>query len=443
MEASSSRQACAGFIILGGLLWQILLFTGAPLSPLPVGYALWLAVLLLWRDIPTRTRRQAGILAGLGLGMLLVASLYYHAEIAWPRMLHGNTYVVAMLVGVSFISLIGPARPQRRTINGRRGTASTWLSVHLLGAILNLSTVFMVGDRLKALSQAGQRDQAQPSLSEPQLLALNRGLSSAAFWSPFFASMGVVMSLAPQMDFAWILAFGLPLGALSGVLTSFELGRRFDLSMTPGFAMSPGNLLMPIVMAALVMLFHYGLTPELTIVSIITFLLPAAALITNLPRGVAWTRRRLLNHTRQRLPGMRGELTLFLAAGLFTLGLSGLIDSATGGEWVLFAHFGATEATLSYVAIVLSALAGLHPIIGVSILASMLDLEGSRYTLLAFVSLASWAVGTSVGPLSGINLSLQGRYGISGYRTMRLNAPYALVMSLAVVAAIALLDQLL
>lgn len=93
----------------------------------------------------------------------------------------------------------------------------------------------------------------------------------------------------------------------------------------------------------------------------------------------------------------------------------------------------------SFAAIALSALAGLHPIIGVSVLASTLTLEGAEQTLFAFVALAAWAVGTSVGPLSGINLSLQGRYGMSGYRMMRHNLLYAAVMSAFVLVAIALL----
>ena len=51
------------------------------------------------------------------------------------------------------------------------------------------------------------------------------------------------------------------------------------------------------------------------------------------------------------------------------------------------------------------------------------------------------SVGTAVGPLSGINLSLQGRYGISGYRMMKHNLHYALVMSALVLVAIACLAQ--
>ncbi|CAM3305762.1 hypothetical protein [Halomonas lysinitropha] len=428
------RHALAGGLILTGLILQVAQFTG--LFPLAhaVSYCLWLATALLWVDIPRRTRRQAGILAALGLGLLVMARTWHGARIDWPGILDGNTYVVAMLVGVSFIGLIGNlrgrSRPAGKALTGARGVLGTWLGVHLLGSILNLSTVFMVGDRLER----------RGPLTTPQLLGLNRGLSSAALWSPFFASMGVVMTLAPAMHYAIILAFGLPLAMVSGMLTVGELSRRFELADTAGFSLSPRSLLMPVCMAGLVMLFHYVITPTLSIVSIITFLLPGVALLSNLPRGARWTLRRVHQHTLNRLPAMRSEISLFLCAGLLTQGLSSFITAATDSTWTLFAHFGPLEAVASFLTIVLSAVAGLHPIIGVSVLASMLDLDAGQQTLFAFVGLASWAVGTSVGPLSGINLSLQGRYGVSGTTMMRHNLGYAAVMALLVVVSIIGLD---
>ncbi|WP_302138810.1 hypothetical protein [Halomonas alkalicola] len=431
---TSLRHAIAGGLILAGLVLQVLRLMGLPIALPAVSYAFWLAVVLLWPDLKRGNRRQAGILAGLGMALALVAALFHGAEIAWHRLLDGNSYVVAMLVGVSFITLIGTrqghAAPPGSAVTGRRGTGGTWLGVHLLGAVLNLSTVFMVGDRLRRHGE----------LTLPQLLALNRGLSSAALWSPFFASMGVVMTLAPEMRFTTILALGLPLGMLAGTLSLLDLSRRFDLTEVAGYSLSPRSLLMPVGMATLVLLFHYVLTPALSIVSIITFLLPAVALLANLPRGPRWTLRRVRSHTLERLPAMRGEIALFLCAGLLTQGLSAFIGALTGSQWTLFAHFGAPQAVASFLAIVASAAAGLHPIIGVSVLASMLELEGSRQTLFAFVALASWAVGTSVGPLSGINLSLQGRYGVSGGVMMRHNLGYAAALSALVVGAILLLD---
>ncbi len=430
----SLRHALAGGLILTGLALQVMRLAGLPVALGAVSLSLWLGVVLLWRDLGRRNRLQAGALAGTGLVLLLAAALVFDAEIAWLGILDGNSYVVAMLVGVSFIGLIGSRRGHAplpgSAVTGRRGTAGTWLGVHLLGAVLNLSTVFMVGDRLRRHGE----------LSLPQLLALNRGLSSAALWSPFFASMGVVMTLAPEMRFASVLAVGLPLGLAAGALSLADLSRRFALAEVPGYSLSPGSLMMPVAMAVLVLLFHYRLTPSLSIVSIITFLLPAVALASNLPRGPRWTLRRVRGHALERLPAMRGEISLFLCAGLLTQGLSAFIAAVTGSQWTLFEHFGAPQAALSFLAIVASAVAGLHPIIGVSVLASMLELPGSRQTLFAFVALAAWAVGTSVGPLSGINLSLQGRYGISGGVMMRHNLGYAAALSALVVGAIILLD---
>jgi hypothetical protein len=421
-------------LILAGLLMQIGRQAGLGTMLPTVGPLLWLGMLLLWPDLPRRTRWQAGSLAAIGMGLLVAARLLYGTRIDWLHSLEGNTHVVAMLVGVSFIGLIGnrsgSSRPLGRAVTGPLGLVGTWLGVHLLGTILNLSTVFMIGDRLAR----------RGPLTQPQLLALNRGLSSAALWSPFFASMGVVMTLAPELHFASVLAFGLPLAACAGLITLVELSRRFDLDSVAGYSLSPRSLLMPGSMAALVMLFHYVLTPDLSIVGIITFLLPGIALASNLPAGPGFTARRVRQHVLWRLPAMRGEVSLFLCAGLLTQGLSTLIDAATGSEWTLFDHFGAGEAVASFLAIVASAVAGLHPIIGVSVLASMLDLSGGRQTLFACMGLAAWAVGTSVGPLSGINLSLQGRYGVSGYRMMRHNLGYAGIMSGLVAVGLMVLE---
>lgn len=431
------RHALAGSLILAGLLLQVAQFANRLPMAHAVGYALWLATALLWIDIPRRTRYQAGGLALLGVGLLVTARAWHGAAVDWPGMLDGNTYVVAMLIGVSFIGLIGNLRghtpPPGQALTGVRGMVGTWLGVHLLGAILNLSTVFMVGDRLER----------RAPLAMPQLLGLNRGLSSAALWSPFFASMGVVMTLAPEMHYATILAFGLPLAMASGLLTVAEMSRRFPLDETAGFSLAPRSLLMPVSLALLVMLFHYVLTPALSIVSIITFLLPSVALLANLPRGPRWTLRRVHQHTLVRLPAMRGEVALFLCAGLLTHGLSTFISAATDSTWALFPHFGAWQAVASFLAIIASAVVGLHPIIGVSVLASMLDLDAGRQTLFAFVGLAAWAVGTSIGPLSGINLSLQGRYGVNGTTMMRHNLGYAAIMALLVVMALLVLEATL
>lgn len=436
------RRTLAGLCLLAGLIIRIVQIAGQEFASNlsdsqafnPVGYALWLGVLLLLPDLPRRSRIQAGSLAGVGIALLLLAWLVLDADIHWLNLPNSNGNVVTMLVGVSFIGLISGLRGNHRSsgkpVTGRRGLFGTWLGAHLLGSILNLSTLFMIGDRL---SRHGP-------LTTPQLLALNRGFCAAALWSPFFAAMAVVMGLTPQLDYSQVLVHGMVLSLCAALFSIIEIPRRFDLSHTPGFSMSPGSLFMPISMAGLVMVFHYQLTPSLPILAIITFLLPGIALLFNLIKGVRWTAARLQQHTQERLPAMRGEVSLFLCAGLLTQGLTAFADAATNGGWHLFPEFGPAQASISFVAIVASALIGLHPIIGISVLASVAGLASeNQQTLFALACLAAWGVGTSVGPLSGTNLSLQGRYGISGGLLMRHNLVYAAVMSVLVIISLWLL----
>ena len=111
MQETTIRQRLAGILIALALLLQIAGFTGWVSTVLAVSYLLWLGVVLLWRDIPRRSRLQAAVLIAVGLGMLLVARFIYGATIDWPSMLTGNTFVVAMLVVVSFRCSVKTAQP--------------------------------------------------------------------------------------------------------------------------------------------------------------------------------------------------------------------------------------------------------------------------------------------------------------------------------------------
>ncbi|WP_240470541.1 hypothetical protein [Halomonas halocynthiae] len=433
------RRALAGLCLLAGLLIRIAqiaqqtLVNNAldSLTFNPVGYAMWLGVLLLLPDLPRRARIQAGSLAGIGASLLVLTWLMFDTNINWLDLPNSNGNVVTMLVGVSFIGLVSGIRRHHQTTKqpatGKYGLTGTWLGVHLLGSVLNLSALFMIGDRLSR----------HAPLTTPQVLALNRGFCAAAFWSPFFAAMAVVMGLAPQLSYPQVAIHGLVLATCSALLSLVGIARRFDLSSTLGFSMSPASLFMPISMAGLVMVFHYQLTPALPILAIITFLLPGIALLLNLTKGRRWTATRFKRHTLERLPAMRGEISLFLCAGLLTQGLTAFADGATNGSWQLFSDFGPIQASISFIAIITSSLVGLHPIIGISVLASVTELANeNQQTLFALACLAAWGVGTSVGPLSGTNLSLQGRYGISGSLIMRQNLTYASVMSLLVIMSL-------
>ncbi|OXS14378.1 hypothetical protein CGX12_14530 [Zobellella denitrificans] len=134
-------------------------------------------------------------------------------------------------------------------------------------------------------------------------------------------------------------------------------------------------------------------------------------------------------------------MALFLAAGVLGYGLDTLLGA--WGATLPLDGFGPLEASLSYLATVLLALLGIHPIICIALAGAVLAPLSPDHTLLALVFLSSWAVGTSAGPLSGINLAFQGRYGLDSFRIMRWNLGYLGLMSVLVVLAIWLLAALL
>ena len=70
------RHSLAGGLILAGLVLQIMRLAGLPVALPVVSVAFWLAVGLLWPDLKRGNRRQATILAGLGVTLLLAAALF-------------------------------------------------------------------------------------------------------------------------------------------------------------------------------------------------------------------------------------------------------------------------------------------------------------------------------------------------------------------------------
>jgi hypothetical protein len=58
--------------------------------------------------------------------------------------------------------------------SGRKGLWSTMASLNLLGAVINLSVLFIIGDRLER----------NGTLERRQVMVLSRIFCAAAFWSP-------------------------------------------------------------------------------------------------------------------------------------------------------------------------------------------------------------------------------------------------------------------
>ena len=145
-------------------------------SLLPAGILGWTAALLLSYRLGQRQRRQSAWLIGLGLAGMIWGVLQ-GMPLRLDQALASNQGLVGLLAAVSFLRLVtrpggtGDSEPLPR---GRRALWRTLLGVHLFGAVINLSTVVILGDRMTSHGPLGRR----------RALALTRGFAAAAFWSP-------------------------------------------------------------------------------------------------------------------------------------------------------------------------------------------------------------------------------------------------------------------
>lgn len=81
---------------------------------------------------------------------------------------------------------------------------------------------------------------------------------------------------------------------------------------------------------------------------------------------------------------------------------------------------------------------------GIALLSALvMNSMNPDHTLLALVILASWSLGAAAGPMSGNNLAVQARYGVSSFTMMRWNLKYAGVMVLIVMLALEIRGYLL
>ncbi len=332
-------------------------------------------------------------------------------------MLTQNNALLGMLVGVSFLQLVGLGDGEERAPVGRGALWRSLAGVHLFGSVINLSAVFIMADRMAARSGGLQHFQA---------VLLVRGFLAAAMWSPFFAAVAVALTYAPGSTLGGVIMAGLPFALLLLLLSGRRLERELGSGLQDfvGYPMHFGALWLPALLAAAVTAGRQVL-PGWSALAVITVTAPAIALLVTLLReGPAEALRRIGDQATSRLPAMSGELALFLAAAVFASGLHGLLRAS--GHWLPFDHFGALQAVLVLGLMIGAAMAGIHAVISITVASAWLLPLAPDPLLLASVFSMSWAIGLAVSPLSGIHLALQGRYGLPGGALARANAAYGL-----------------
>lgn len=424
----TNRTSFAGIALLSMLLLTVATGLWPELPRWPAGACAWFGLALAAGSVPPHQRKLAAVMLTVGATGLLWA-LTRGRTPQWQVLLTANLELLAMLAGVSFLSLITQldARDKEDAPCGHAGFRKTLLGMHFFSGIINISAVQIVGEGLRA---EGQKRLA--------LMLLSRGFSSAAFWSPFFAAMAVSLTYAPGSRLGLLLLYGLPLAAAALTFTTLETRKDADMQRFTGYPMHVRALWVPAALGGLVIALRY-LLPQagvLIVIALSAFGLSLVTLVANYGReGTV----RLARHVRWALPGMAGEFALFLAAGILTVGLHAILEADLIAVPIF--RFGLHHAALLLAVMILAAGVGVHPVVSIALADTLLVPADPSPLLLGLLFLASWALGVALSPFSGMHLLLHGRFGADIYAFPRWNWRYVCAMYLVTLAWLALLQQ--
>ncbi|WP_027720139.1 hypothetical protein [Maridesulfovibrio zosterae] len=407
----NTLQRYTGWLILSTLLLFLASKLNASLG-IAVAAMAWLVVIIEWSRLSAGSRKQACFLLGTGIAALLF-SAWHGTFLGWEKVMTQNLQLLPMFIAVSFLALTTPAVQDDNLPRGKRAIITTSVGTTLIGAVINISILFVLGDRLERNN----------TLSKAQAILLGRSFCAAAWWSPFFISAGVALTYAPDMQYSRTLLPGIILCAFALCFSIVEVAfiRRIEFT---GYPVRVESMTVPLLLATAVITGHHFF-PEVGMILLICLVAPPAAI--------------LLMRSRPRLPHLHdfisnrivstvSQFVLFLTAGVFSVGITSLIH-------VYPELFNFTGATFSHgLFAVVSALLigmgliGVHPLVGISILSPLLLPLHPDNSRLAFLFLTSWAVSTGSSPLSGVGLVLTSRYNVSPRAILANNFHYVITM---------------
>ena len=362
-------------------------------------------------------RLLAFVLIGAGV-LALGFALVLGARPSVVQLLTLNQTLVGMLTAVTFVRLItadhGVHRPR---LVGVPAIWRTAIVTQLLGSVINISAVTLVGDRL--------RHKGKLRISDA--LLLSRAYSPGAFWSPFWGASAAALTYAIGADTSVLLICGSLLAFVAFTISITMTVRAFGdrLATYHGYPLSVRVLVLPITMGIIVIGLHRAIpTVKLAVVVLmVSLVVPVAVLAVTRTRHLP---RIMTGHVVRGLRPMQSEAVLFTAAGALSVGLGALVDVV--GFTVPAGYYNVWFAWLSVIAMTFVALVGVHPLVSIAAIAAVLGPVISEPTLFAMAGTIAWGTAAAVGPISGLNVFLAGRFGVSGFDVAKRNLPYLFVV---------------
>lgn len=400
-----------GFFIVGTLLCYLVGLVFPPVFWVTPFFA-WLVPILMWRTFSKSALQQTLLLLTGGVTALLF-SVRRGVFLGWDQIFAVNIPLLAMFVAVTCLTLTNKTFEDPTLPKGNGAVVTTALGTHFLGAVINLSILFVFGDRL----------QKKGILTREQMIILGRSLCAAAWWSPFFIATGVSLTYAPEMIWKETLMPGVIMSCVAVGYSVVEVCfiRKQEFS---GYPIRFESLVVPVFLAGVVICAHQ-FWPDVNVLILICLIAPIGSFLfmKGRPRGLA-----LQEFVGKRILSVNSQFALFLAAGVFSTGIKSIAHvypSVFSLEGMLFTPllFAVVMAGMIIVGVI-----GVHPLVSVAIVSPLPLPLNPDHSQLAFLFLSSWAVSTGSSPLSGLGLALVSRYHASPRAIIRSNYHYAIAM---------------
>lgn len=394
------------------------------------GVLAWSSLLILFSTI--KKKKMLVILFLLSLIAFFI-SYINGFDINISKVFTVNQYLLTLLIGVGFLRLIAiPKQENQNTLpKGKNSFFKTYLSVHLFGSVINLSSLILVADKLYK----------KAPLTNIQIILLTRAFASDAYWSPFFVAFAAAITYAPNLSTPTILINGIFLALVTFLISYIEIIRNKDLDINEfrGYPLSFSSLYLPVFLAFLVLLTNHFYPDIKVIILVAAFAILLTLIVLPIKKGFKKAKEKFINHIKDDLPNMKMEMSLFLVAGMFGISIGSIL---IGLDIALpFEKFDWFIASILLAIFIILAFIGIHPIITIAIIGDLLS--SVNHTLLAVTFLMAWSTTVSTSPFSGLNLTIVARYKIDGKRIFKLNIFYALKMYIVCVICLFILSTYL
>jgi hypothetical protein len=409
-----TRTKLAGLSLFIMTLLSIAAAVSPAVSPLATAFFAWSALLLSIDQLPRKMLIQASLMLSVGLGCMFW-SLDELSQLPFEKMFSVNHQLLAVIAAVSFLRLITQAGngSDESLPFGKMAMLKTIWGLHLFSSIITLSAMMIFGSRIEK----------EATINRLHAIMFSRTFACGCFWSPFYVAIATAILYAPGSDLLVLSLAGIPVALFGLAITSWQFMRDEEIESTAGFPVHADALAIPVALSLLLIVTHLLLPdfPVLSLISVLALLMTAILLLYQ-KRSAALALYK--NHIEEYLPKINRELTLFLTAGVMATGLSVYITS--GDIALSVPEFTPLIGAIFIIVSTIISIFGVHPVITISVISSLLSTTNFNPNLLGVCMMMMWGIGIVISPMSALNLSIQGRFGISSFSFLRWNAVFVL-----------------